>query len=254
MNSRFSLKFAVLATLTLLAAWPAQGAIVNTLRGFSDHEEGWSGGLAGSYDASGGNTEETSLNASAQLQWRRGAERVRLIGSGKRTSSGGTETARAVTGHLRHNHRLSERWSTLAFLQAQENPFQRLKSRTLVGVGGRLDFKHTDDLELAIGAAHMWERERLEGSADHSSFQRLSVFLTAVWKLRKGVELDGLFFYQPEWSDFGDWRFFGTVDLNVELAANLTLFTGLRVEHDSRPPALVEETDWTTTTGFKVGF
>jgi putative salt-induced outer membrane protein YdiY len=135
---KFSLVW-LLAGLFCLAPVRGQATIINTLRGFSDTEAGWSGGMAASYGASGGNTEETHLRASAQLQYRSGDEIFRLLGSGKRSSSAGQETARAVMGHLRHNHRLSDRWSSLSFLQVQENPFQQLKSRTLLGLGGRWD-------------------------------------------------------------------------------------------------------------------
>ncbi len=250
---KFSLVW-LLAGLFCLAPVRGQATIINTLRGFSDTEAGWSGGMAASYGASGGNTEETHLRASAQLQYRSGDEIFRLLGSGKRSSSAGQETARAVMGHLRHNHRLSDRWSSLSFLQVQENPFQQLKSRTLLGLGGRWDVTAGPQRELALGAAFMWERERLEGQEGHTSARRLSLFLSYIRQLRPGVDLDALLFYQPSTEDFADYRLFGTLQIDVELAGNLSLVTGLQVGHDSRPPAAVEQTDWETTTGLKASF
>lgn len=245
----------LLLTLMLgLVPTAAPGAIVNTLRGFADGETGWSGTLSGSYGASGGNTAETSLSAAARLQWSSAAERLRLLGSARRTSQAGRETARAVMGHLRHNHRLGRRWSTLSFLQVQENPFQKLKSRTLAGLGFRCDLVERTGWNLAAGLSHMWEREQLEGGGDSTSARRLSLFVSAERQLRPGLLVDGLFFYQPRTGDFQDWRFFGSLQLNVALGASLTLFTGLETAHDSRPAALVRETDWETSTGFKAGF
>ncbi len=248
-------RFLCLVILAMLLTGPAaRGAILNSLRGFSDAQEGWSGGLSGSYSASGGNTEETSFKAAASVQWQSGAEQFRLLGNGKRTSTAGTETARALTGHLRHNHRFNDHLSSLSFVQVQENPFQQLKSRTLVGVGGRWDILNRDGSELALGAAHMWEGERLEGGDGRVDQQRLSAFFSVVWPLREGLELDSLAFYQPAWSDFQDWRLFWQTSLDVELTGTLSLFTGLQVEHDSRPAAGVEKTDWETSTGFSLGF
>ena len=238
----------------MLAASPLQAAIVNTLRGFSGSEPGWSGGVSGSHGAAGGNTEETQITAAAQVQWQGQDQMVRLIGSGKRSSSKGVETARALTGHLRHNYRLGGQFSTLAFFQIQENPFQLLKSRTLLGLGGRFDAVARKDFSLALGAAHMLESERLEGMGGHESYQRLSVFVSLVKELKEGVSVDAVVFYQPLWSEFDDWRSFAKTDLKVALAGTLTIFTGIQVEHDSRPAEGVEQTDWQTTTGFSASF
>jgi hypothetical protein len=208
----------------------------------------------GSYSATGGNTEETSFKAGAQVQLLTGSELFRLLGSGKRTSSGGDETARAISGHLRHNHRLSKSFRTLAFVQVQENPFQQLESRTLVGAGGRWDILSREGREVALGAAHMWEGERLEGRDGRLDEQRLSAFVSVVLPLREGLELDTLAFYQPAWGDFSDWRLFWQIALEVELTGTLSLFSGVQVEHDSTPPAGVDESDWETTTGFSASF
>ena len=251
MTSRFAL---AAAFVLALAPGVAGAAIVNTLRGFNDDKPGWSGSLSGSYGASGGNTEVTKLEAGAQLQWRNETERVRLMGSAKRASSRGDEIARAVTGHLRHNHYLGGRWSTLEFLQIQENPFQRLKSRALAGLGLQCDVVRDSSVTLTAGASHMFERQRLDGESGHTDAQRLSSFVSVLAQVRPGVRLDGLAFYQPRWSSFADWRGFGKLDLNVALSSALTLFTGVQVEHNARPAEGVEKTDWETTTGVKVGF
>lgn len=251
MISRLALAAAFVFALAPLSA---HAAIVNTLRGFDADKVGWSGSLSGSYSASGGNTEVTKLEAAAQLQWRSATERVRLMGSAKRASTRGDEIARAVTGHLRHNHYLGGRWSTLAFLQIQENPFQRLKSRALAGAGAQCDVVRGGAVTLTAGASHMLERQRLDGESGHTDAQRLSSFLSVLARLRPGVRLDGVAFYQPRWAVFADWRGFGKLDLNVALSGALTLFTGVQVEHDARPAAGVEKTDWETTTGVKVGF
>lgn len=251
MISRFALAAALVLTLAPLSA---RAAIVNTLRGFDADKPGWSGSLSGSYGASGGNTEVTKLEAAAQLQWRSMTERVRLMGSAKRASTQGDEIARAVTGHLRHNHHLGGRWSTLEFLQVQENPFQRLKSRALAGVGAQCDVMQGSSATVTAGASHMFERQRLDDVEGYTDAQRLSSFVSLLARVRPGVRLDGVAFYQPRWSEFADWRGFGKLDLNVALSSALTLFTGVQVEHNARPAAGVKETDWETTTGVKVGF
>ena len=245
---------ACLAVLLLLAVSPCEAAIVNSLSGFAEKDPGWSGTLGGSFGARGGNTEQSTLAADTRLQWQGDGETWRLIGSAKRTSSGGVETARALLGHLRHNHSLSDQWSTLAFLQAQENPFQRLASRLLVGVGLRWDALAGDDARLALGAAHMMEREKIEDEVDTGTNQRLSLFLTTALRLREGVGFQALAFFQPSWSAPEDHRLMLNVDLDVKLAANISLFTGFELEGDSRPPDEVDKYDWENRTGFRLKF
>ena len=237
-----------------LAGGQAQGAILNSLRGFSRAQEGFGGVLSGEYAAQGGNTEETAFQLGGRVQMLCGDDLVRFLARGKRKTAGGEESAKSVTLHLRHNHRLGGRFSTLSFIQVQEDPFKLLKSRTLVGLGGRWDVVARDGREVALGAAAMWEGERLDGREGRRDEQRLSAFISLVLPLRPGLELDTLAFYQPAWSAFDDHRLFWQISLDVELTGALSLNTGLQVEYDSEPPAGVGDTDWETVTGISARF
>lgn len=239
--------------LILMAAFPSEAAIVDSITGFSQKETGWAGRIDAGFDASGGNTEETSLSAGARLQWRGEAETWRLIGSAKRTSTDGTETARALLGHVRHNHHLGGSWHTLAFVQAQENPFQRLASRWLLGAGLRWDALQTDKQRLSLGLAHMQEREKIE-EQDAEWNERASLFLNLALRPRSGVTLSGLGFFQPLWRDPADWRALADFELEVELGSRLALVSGLALEGNSRPAAGVEKVDWETSTGLRFKF
>jgi putative salt-induced outer membrane protein YdiY len=232
----------------------ADAAIVNSLRGFERDEPGWSGSLAGSYDANGGNTDDSTFAGSGRVQWRGRSNVWRCIVAGERKLNRGEETARSVLAHLRHNYLLTDRWATLAFLQLQRNPFQRLDARTLIGAGGRWQAMKGDRHLVYLGAAYMFEWEKIQDEPGSTQAQRLSSFLSVEVELRDDVFLDGLVFYQPEWSDFADWRFLGAISLDVGLTAALSLFTGFSVQYDSQPPVGVMQTDWHTKTGFRMKF
>ena len=247
--------FAILAALiTFSFVTPADAAFLNSLRGFDNTKEGWSGSVDGSYGASGGNSEETIFAGAARAQLKGDRNTWRMIASGNRTTTRGVETAKSGMGHLRHNYRLSDQWATLAFLQAQQNPFQRLDSRYLVGLGARYHLIEKRGVLWSLGAAQMWESERIRDEEGHTNVQRLSAFTSVETELREGIVLDALLFYQPRWADFSDWRVFGQIELDIELTGVLSLFTGYQVQHNARPPEGVEQTDWTTTTGFRAKF
>lgn len=244
----------VALAIILLLPSAGRAAIVNSLRTFTDAGPGWTGGIEGSYEASDGNTVETALKAGLMLQWRGERDTWRMMGTAKRKTARGIQTERSVLGHVRHNHVLSERWATVAFVQLQENPFQRLKLRSLVGVGARWEAARSDNLDLSLGATHMWEREQLSDADGHTRATRLSSFASLLTTPREGIHVDLTMFYQPRWSDFSDWRLFLQVELSVDLGANLELFSRWDLEHDEQPPAGVEPTDRGTTTGFRFRF
>jgi putative salt-induced outer membrane protein YdiY len=251
---KFTMVLLVAVMMTALAVADAQAAIVNSLRGWSEDDPGWSGGLAGSYGASGGNSPQSTFEGSGRVQLRSKANVWRLIGSGKRTTVDGVETANATLGHWRHNYLLNDRWATLAFLQHQQNPFQRLDSRFLMGVGGRWLAVKSEATSIYLGASHMWEQESIEGEDGHTKTQRFSGILSWETRLSDDVAVDFLIFYQPSWSDFKDYRMYGAVELDVELTGSLSLFTGYKLEHNSMPAAGVEQTDWDTKTGLAFRF
>lgn len=246
---------AILLTALLAAAPAARGGVIlNTLEGAAAAAPGWSGGLEGSFEATGGNTDVVTLGGGGRMI-RRGARDVwRLQGKLERSEADGVETARAVVGHLRHNHRLGGPLHSVAFVQIQHNPFQRLKSRWLTGLGARWDLRDDAHGRLAVGATHMVEVERIEDVAGSDTDHRLSAFLHASRPLSATTRLTAVGFLQPLWRDFSDRRAMGELTLEVALSGSLTLKTGGSVEYDARPPAGVDTTDWRTFTGLGFSF
>ncbi len=253
-KGRSFISVALALAVLVIPVTGARAAIVNSLRGFDRDEPGWSGSVDGSYGASGGNTQESTFMGSARLQWKGASHIGRLIGSGKRTTNNGTETARSTLAHLRHNYLLSNRWATVMFLQLQENPFQRLDSRFLAGLGGRWQAVKGKSTLIYLGATYMFEKEQIQDEEGFEKAQRLSSFASLELELRDGVFVDLLGFYQPKFDDIADWRAYGEIRLEVELIGSLSLFTGYNLQYDSKPPIGVKETDWTTKTGFLMKF
>ncbi len=245
----------VVVIALLLAAVPAcAGVILNTLGDADPEGTGWSGGLDGSFSAAGGNTDRITLGTGGRVIWNREASVWRLQGDAEYQETNAVESARSVVGHLRHNHGLAGSVHSIAFVQLQHNPFQRLQSRWLTGLGARWDVLDDEHGSLSVGATHMVEIERIEDEPDSDTDQRLSAFLHVSRKLTEATSVSGVGFIQPLWSDFADRRAMGNISLNVALTDALVLRVGGAVEYDSAPPEGVETTDWKTTTGLGVRF
>lgn len=236
--------------LTLATAAHAS-TILNTLQAGGGQAPGWSGGLDGMLTGSGGNTEKMIIDAGGRLQWRGASSRVRLQASGGYEESGRHVTARNLVAHLRHNRDLGPRWTTVAFAQVQSNPFQQLSSRTLLGAGLRRDFRQdSSDNHASLGATPMLEAERLKHQHGSVARGRISTFLLLSWRVSPSARINASGFWQPLFADLGDARAVGNLGLVVDVTGSVDLKAGAAVEHDSRPPASVEATDWSTYLGF----
>lgn len=238
--------------LLVVGTTPSAAQIVDTLSGFSHSDPGWHGEVEGALSATGGNTEVVQMAAATRQQWRVGAHLWRVMGAFQRSTDRGEESARNAFAHLRHNAYVTPAVASLAFAQIQENPFQRLRSRLLLGVGTRLEVLRGEARNLAVGLAQMTEIERIEGRSGSEVEQRLSSFLSLSNEIREGLELDVLVFAQPRWADFADLRASLDLTLVVEIQAPLELTFGAVATHDSRPPEDVEKTDWATKLGFRL--
>jgi hypothetical protein len=240
--------------LVLALGAPAQaGTILNTLVPPGDDPPGWSGRFDGLLTASGGNTRKVIADAGGRWQWRGAVSRLRLQVSAGYEESDQSVTARNLVAHLRHNRDLGRRWATVAFGQAQSNPFQRLRSRLLLGAGVRCDLvRSPQGNHVYLGATPMLEAERIEDQEGHVTRGRLSTFLLVTQAISPDARISASGFWQPLLGDLADVRATGNIGLLVDLTGGLDLQVGTALEYNSRPPANVADTDWRTYVGFGV--
>ena len=253
MHLRLNIFLTGCACLILTASAEA-GVILNTLDGFENREPGWSGQVEGLFSGAGGNTERVLFSAGGQVQRRGEVDTWRLQATASYEESDNAVTARDMVVHLRQNHDLGPDWASILFAQVQYNPFQRLESRWLLGIGARRDLYRGENGHISAGVTPMLEIERIEGAEAHTSRGRLSVFLILVQNLGEHARMDMHGFWQPLMNDFDAWRTTANVALVVEVTGWLDFKTGVAVEDDARPPAGVKRTDWSTYAGLTWGF
>jgi len=242
----------VLAAAGLLAALtnPARGGVIlNTLQGYDDGHEGWSGGLDGLYSGAGGNTERILFTAGGRVQWQKEINRWRLQVSGGYEESGQKVTARHGVVHLRQNHDFNKTWTSIVFVQVQSNRFQRLESRWLAGVGARWNMIEDEKGRVGLGMTPMLEVERIVGWDGHQTYGRMSVFVHAARDLTETTRLDLVGFWQPRFDDPSDVRTVGNITLAVKVNGHMDLKVGAALEYNSRPAPGVKDTDWSTFVG-----
>lgn len=238
------------------AAAPAEAQIVNTLRRWSDVEQGWDGDVEARFAVASGNTEYLEFAGGASLQFVAERHRIRGFTNASIRRANGEKVAESFLSHLRHNYRLTPVFSTLAFLQHSSDPFRRIESRTLVGGGTRIDLVREEAWEVSIGLSAMYEGERLtdDPTGEREDEFRGSYFASAVGNVTETLRLDVSAFYQPLFADWGDDRVFLASSLRFDVVGELDLIVRFDLTRDSRPPADVESTDVRFSTGFVFDF
>jgi len=142
----------------------------------------------------------------------------------------------------------------VAFLQGTHNPFQRLETRILLGVGGRFDLVQTESWKGAIGVSTMYEDQEIGplpadvpvGTPDDSGFERehrASWFLSLYSASSATIQTDLVAFWQPKWSDPSDSRTFVTASARVDVTDGLYVLFRYNLTWDTNPPATVSERD-----------
>ncbi len=240
----------VIAWITVAA--PVHAQIVNTLEGFDPAATGFDATFDAALEASGGNTETLDVETDATLQWATDVQRLRIMLGYDLERADGSDNADDSFVHLRHNRAFGRVVKSLFFVQWQRNPFQRLRSRLLLGAGARFDLVREDHVHLRFGTAHMVEIERIVGEDDvEDTDQRLSSFLDFAWRLPAGSTLTATTFVQPRWDRLDDMRAIAIAGLEAPLGGGFSLTTTVDATYDSEPPDDVEEFDWELTTGLR---
>lgn len=244
-----------LACVFMTIAGASNAQIINTLRGFEDHDQGWSGSIAGAVALADGNDNYFELEGAAALQYQGQHNRWRLILSGSRRQANNEKVSDNRIAHLRHNYRLLDHIASIAFVQTQYNPFRRIERRTLVGLGARFDAWRGERLNASVGATVMYEEEQLtDNDAGFDTGYRYSMFVSVFGDRGDELKLDVLGFYQPVTNDLTDYRALTIGNLRVALIGSLDVLLNYRFEHDSKPAPGVKNDDHTLRSGLELSF
>jgi hypothetical protein len=159
-----------------------------------------------------------------------------------------TVTASSSLGHLRHQYSFLPWLSSDAFLQAQQDRYQRLAVRRLAGGGPAFTLPGSKRVKFRAGTGAMFEMERYRidstsGEPEKSQGWRSTSYLSLTVALGAGASFGTVCYFQPALRDFGDVRLLNETSLSAPLNSWLSLGFSSVVAHDSSPPARVKRTD-----------
>ncbi|WP_455207605.1 DUF481 domain-containing protein [Kaarinaea lacus] len=222
--------------------------------------EGFSGAFDLSFDADYGNTEERTVSTGIKLQDTKARRINFVIANYEYGESSGSKIKNKSFLHYRHIYQRRMDYALEGFAQLSSNEFTRLNLRALAGGGVRLALGEiTDTRAFLLGLGAFYEREDLDvdttlGEDETSEAVRGNLYLVLKFNFNENVSLVSSTYYQPDFSQFSDFRAIEDLSLVSKLTERLALKIGLDVSHDSQPPPAVERTDASVRIGFSVGF
>ena len=198
-------------------------------------------GLAGGLELQGSylENEESILDLSVipDLQYKTEKDLWLLIGSYNLTQTDDVDFQNSGLVHLRFNRKMNQLIRFEAFSQVQKDKVNHLDYRLLNGFGPRFKLTETNAFNLYVGILPMLELERSD--PPELIFQReyrLSNYASFTYDINNNSSLVSTTYYQPEFAEFADFRFFTENKLSLSFLKNIDFDVTTTYRWDSRPP------------------
>jgi len=213
-----------------------------------------------SYTGNRGNLKTNQIDISPSFLMLRPHNEFKVFGSYNMLSQSGNKLLNSAYIHLRHNYRITNKIKTFEFYQIQFNEILILQKRELYGVGFRFDFIEKDSLKTRFSFGIMREKEELDptklqlNEIVNSDYFRLNNILSFKYIFSKNFTVDNVFYYQPYFKDFSDYRILNDIRFSSKISEHLALIITLNIRYDSAPPIILEKTDYSFNFGLNIKF
>jgi hypothetical protein len=155
--------------------------------------------------------------------------------------------------HLRYAQGFSTDWFWESFAQAEFNEFQSLTLRTLFGGGLRWRIHQSEKGGLFLGMGSFYEDEDIDGDADQANF-RGNIYLSFRRLIGEQFEAVLVAYYQPNFNIVDDYRLRLTGGFESKITESLQLVNTISYMTDTRPPAGIQQQDFTYSVVFNFSY
>lgn len=168
-------------------------------------------------------------------------------------ANGITNTNKAFI-HTRNIYALFKDMDSELFYQLQNNAFQNLNLRMLLGMGARL---HVGDPlfsgrgYLGLGIMHVTEEEQNSAQND---FEHYNIYLSYKLTPYPDMTLALVSYYQPRINDASDYLLLSTAEFDYAINKKLTLTFSVNYSVDSKPASGVKPEDFSQHTALNFKF
>jgi hypothetical protein len=165
----------------------------------------------------------------------------------------GKPTIAKAFAHIRYDVSILRWLATEAFVQFEENQFQRLSFRQVDGLGLRFGLVQTHAAKLYFGTAWMFDFERLDGEFVFGGgpewfCHRWSNYLAGSFRLNERTRFADAMYIQPRINGPRDFRFLNDASFVVDIDKRFSAKIDVQVHDNSTPPIAVKNVDVDTLT------
>ncbi len=146
--------------------------------------------------------------------------------------------------HLRYNYTIKDSsFLTLeAFVQNQYNSAKLLKRRVILGFGPRFRIVDKKNFLLYFAPLTMYEYEQLSDDNETvNELIKLDAYLSLWFKISKFISVGTISYYQPDYTDFNNYRISSETSLIFKLTSKLSFKFVYNMNYDSRPPEDIQK-------------
>ncbi len=194
----------------------------------------------------GGNSRAKSYSLGLRSDYFISGYHAFLIADYQRAESGGNDYSNKGLIHLRGQRAFSNHIALEGFTQKNFNDFIYLDDRILFGGGFRFTpFPELEGIETHLGIGLMAESEYYQNNLEETKrLLRSTNYVSLKTQITEHVILTGTGYYQPDVSDFDDFRVIGEGSLGYKLNELVILSLDGNCRYDSQPLRGVKKLDW----------
>ena len=201
-------------------------------------EQGLDASVKLGLDGKTGNDEEVDYAGAAKFVYRIQDEVFLFIADKEYGSTRDIKDTDNAFLHGRWTHIITPLWSAEGFAQWEQDEFDNLSSRILLGGGGRYLLLQKLDVysfTLGLGAFHEQEKQDLVSYQQTDNFWRMNAFYTYKYQMNKMVSIINTTYLQPRIGEYSDLRVLADFGLKVGITDSLAITIAYKVTYDSDP-------------------
>ncbi len=239
--NNFPIIIAIATFITLLNNGLLNAQIVNIeerrITGTNDSIR-WYGHLNVNANLSKVKDQILQLGSTGQVQYKQDRSLFLLLLDGILLRAGGEDFNKAAFAHLRYNYKLSDPVVMEAYTQAQFNKLLLLELRWLAGLGPRFRLFKDEKGQNRIyaGMAYMYEYNQFLEGGGIARIHRLSNYISFTFRPWQGVKLVNTTYFQPQFTDWKNYRFSTEWRLDMPLGKRLSFTTDFTYSIDRSLP------------------
>lgn len=225
------------------------------------HKQGTDDGLDGHIELSlsgkSGNSDVQTNNISGQLSYRHGPNQFLTSGSSEYGKSNNVTDTDNNFIHQRYIYHRSQTFAIESFIQYQDDAFQLLDSRKLIGGGVRINLAPTSAYLFNIGLGAYYTEEVYDlddGITEEEKYTRGNSYINFAKQLTASTKFSNTLYWQPRLTDFSDSYAYNSLALSVKINHKLALKITLETRYDSEPVNNLEHVDHTYLTSLAYSF